>query len=129
MRAIVFTRHGEADVLESDLRPDPTPGEGEILVRNEAVGVNFVDIYQRRGLYPAALPACVGGEGEGCRSSPAPRARASSRRSAPASISRPATASPTFQAPAPMRRRPSSRRRWRRDCRRASRRRRAPRSS
>lgn len=41
------------------------PGPGEILVRNTAVGLNFVDTYQRSGLYPMPLPATIGREGAG----------------------------------------------------------------
>ncbi|MBY0420693.1 MAG: quinone oxidoreductase [Parvularculaceae bacterium] len=65
MHAIVFSSLGDADVLSAETRQDPRPGAGEIVVENAAIGVNFVDIYQRRGLYPVALPACVGGEGTG----------------------------------------------------------------
>lgn len=65
MRAVILTRHGEADALDVETRPDPAPGPGEILVENAAIGVNFIDIYQRRGLYLVALPACIGGEGAG----------------------------------------------------------------
>jgi len=45
--------------------PPPKPGEGEALVRLEAVGVNFIDIYQRMGLYPMPLPFTPGNEGAG----------------------------------------------------------------
>jgi NADPH2:quinone reductase len=41
------------------------PGEGQVLVRNTAVGLNFVDIYQRTGLYQTALPFTPGSEGAG----------------------------------------------------------------
>ncbi|HKT32958.1 MAG TPA: quinone oxidoreductase [Gammaproteobacteria bacterium] len=41
------------------------PGPGEVLVRNTAVGLNFVDAYYRSGLYPIALPATIGREGAG----------------------------------------------------------------
>lgn len=65
MRAVTFAQTGSADVLHKEERPDPAPDAGEILVANAYAGVNFIDIYQRRGLYPVALPACVGGEGAG----------------------------------------------------------------
>jgi NADPH2:quinone reductase len=45
--------------------PDPEPGPGEALVQLEACGVNFVDVYQRRGLYPIPLPFVLGQEGAG----------------------------------------------------------------
>lgn len=41
------------------------PGPGDILVRNAAIGLNFIDIYQRKGLYPVAFPAILGQEGAG----------------------------------------------------------------
>lgn len=45
---------------------DPgAPGPGDILVRNAAIGLNFIDIYQRKGLYPTAFPAILGQEGAG----------------------------------------------------------------
>ena len=42
-----------------------SPGPGQVLVRNTAVGLNFIDIYQRTGLYPLALPLTLGMEGAG----------------------------------------------------------------
>jgi NADPH2:quinone reductase len=45
--------------------PIPTPAAGEALVRIEATGVNFIEIYQRTGLYRVPLPATLGGEGAG----------------------------------------------------------------
>lgn len=47
-----------------DSAPRP-PGPNEIRVRNAAVGVNFIDIYQRTGLYPISVPAVLGQEGAG----------------------------------------------------------------
>src|ERR1043165_8707234 len=41
------------------------PGPGEVLVRNTAIGVNFIDTYHRTGLYPVPLPATLGMEGAG----------------------------------------------------------------
>ena len=41
------------------------PGAGEVLVRNTAVGLNYIDVYYRNGLYPAPLPATLGQEGAG----------------------------------------------------------------
>jgi NADPH2:quinone reductase len=42
-----------------------TPGPGQVLVRNTAIGLNFIDTYHRSGLYPVALPATLGMEGAG----------------------------------------------------------------
>jgi NADPH:quinone reductase-like Zn-dependent oxidoreductase len=52
MRAIVTTRNGDVDVLKVETRPDPVPGQGEVLVRVKAAGLNFADILARQGLYP-----------------------------------------------------------------------------
>lgn len=63
--AVVIRRNGGPEVLEIEAREDPAPPAGEILVRNRAIGLNFIDIYQRRGLYPVSLPAVLGTEGAG----------------------------------------------------------------
>ncbi|CAN7476075.1 quinone oxidoreductase [Phenylobacterium sp. LjRoot225] len=65
MRAIRFDRTGGPDVLELQDVPTPTPGPGEILIRHEAVGVNFIDTYHRSGLYPVPLPSGLGQEAAG----------------------------------------------------------------
>jgi NADPH2:quinone reductase len=65
MRAIRIQEHGEADVLRWEEIATPAPGPGEALVRIEACGVNFIDIYFRRGLYKAALPLTPGQEAAG----------------------------------------------------------------
>ncbi|WP_375395589.1 quinone oxidoreductase [uncultured Sphingomonas sp.] len=43
----------------------PDPGEGEIRMRNTAVGLNFIDVYHRKGVYPISLPAGLGSEAAG----------------------------------------------------------------
>jgi NADPH2:quinone reductase len=43
----------------------PQPGPGQVLVRNRVAGLNFIDTYQRSGLYPVALPFTLGAEGAG----------------------------------------------------------------
>src|SRR3990172_1574149 len=65
MKAIRILRYGgpEAMILE-EISP-PKPGEGQALVRIKAAGVNFIDIYQRMGLYPVPLPFTPGNEGAG----------------------------------------------------------------
>lgn len=65
-KAIVMQATGNPDVLQwvdVDLGP---PGKGEALVRHEAVGLNYIDVYHRSGLYPLpAMPATPGMEGAG----------------------------------------------------------------
>ncbi len=67
MRAIVVTRHGGPEVLELQDRPAPAPGPGQLLVDVEAAGVNFRDIYERKGggPYEAETPHLAGVEGAG----------------------------------------------------------------
>jgi NADPH:quinone reductase len=56
MQAVVVTEPGGPEVLRYCRMPDPVPGPGEVLVRTEAVGVNYRDVYVRTGAYPAELP-------------------------------------------------------------------------
>ncbi|MGO1343243.1 NADPH:quinone reductase [Chromohalobacter japonicus] len=65
-KRIQFARTGGPEVLEYvDVTP-ADPGPGEVRVRNRAVGLNFIDIYFRTGLYPApSLPSGLGTEGAG----------------------------------------------------------------
>ena len=65
MFAIQIHSTGGPDVLEAATLDTPTPKPGQVLVRHEAVGVNFIDTYLRSGLYPLALPAVLGGEAAG----------------------------------------------------------------
>ena len=65
MHAIQVSRHGGPEVLEYAELEDPRPGPGEILVRTSAIGVNFIDTYQRAGIYPMQLPYIPGSEGAG----------------------------------------------------------------
>jgi NADPH2:quinone reductase len=66
MLAIRAREAGGPEVLEAvDLPEPPPPGPGQILLRYEAVGLNFIDTYQRSGLYPMKLPAVLGQEGAG----------------------------------------------------------------
>jgi len=63
---ITMTNPGEADVLQPSLVDLPEPAPDEVRLRQSAIGVNFVDIYQRKGLYPLpALPAVLGVKGAG----------------------------------------------------------------
>lgn len=61
IRAIVVEAPGGPDQMHWRSLELPAPGPGEVRVRHEAVGVNFIDIYHREGLYP--LPALPGGLG------------------------------------------------------------------
>ncbi|WP_445158069.1 NADPH:quinone reductase [Halomonas sp. E14] len=65
-KRIQFARTGGSEVLEFvDVTP-ADPAAGEVRVRNEAIGLNFIDIYFRTGLYPApGLPSGLGTEGAG----------------------------------------------------------------
>ncbi len=56
MHAINVSQTGEPNVLELVEVPNPIPGTGEVLVQVAAAGVNFIDTYQRRGIYPRPLP-------------------------------------------------------------------------
>lgn len=65
MKAIQITQYGGPEVLKIHEVPIGKPGNGEALIRLGASGVNFVDIYQRRGTYPVKLPYVPGLEGSG----------------------------------------------------------------
>lgn len=65
MRAIEVARFGGPEVLTPVELPAPEPGPGELLVRTDAVGVNYIDTYFRTGLYPRELPYIPGSEGTG----------------------------------------------------------------
>jgi NADPH2:quinone reductase len=65
MRAIQITSTGGPDVMQYTELPDPTPAAGEVVVRVGAAGVNFIDTYQRGGMYAIPLPAVLGAEGAG----------------------------------------------------------------
>jgi len=65
MRAIRVHRAGGPEVLTLDDVAVPVPAAGQVLVRIEAAGVNFIDTYQRSGLYPVQTPFILGQEGAG----------------------------------------------------------------
>ena len=65
MKAIRVHEHGGPEVLRLEETADPVAGPGEVLVRMEAVGLNFIDVYQRKGQYPMQLPFTPGSEGAG----------------------------------------------------------------
>lgn len=65
MKAVRIEARGGPEVLRLVELPTPKPGPGQVLVGLEAVGVNFIDTYQRSGLYQLPLPAVLGQEGAG----------------------------------------------------------------
>ena len=65
MKAIRVEVQGGPEVLRIADVPDPVAGANEALVKVEAIGVNFIECYQRSGLYPVELPMTPGGEAAG----------------------------------------------------------------
>jgi NADPH:quinone reductase len=65
MLAIQATKAGGPEVLEAVDLPIPEPRPGQIRIRHHAIGLNFIDTYQRSGLYPMRLPAVLGQEAAG----------------------------------------------------------------
>ncbi len=65
MIAIQVSRTGSAEVLEAKELPIPEPGDGEVIVKVEAAGVNYVDVYHRDGRYAVSTPFTLGQEGAG----------------------------------------------------------------
>lgn len=67
VHALVFREFGGADVLRYEQVPDPVPGPGQALVRMHAIGLNFADVYRRKGNYhlAGAPPWILGYEGAG----------------------------------------------------------------
>ena len=64
-KAIRYHKQGGPEVLQVDEVQVGDPGQGQVRVRHTAIGVNFVDTYQRSGLYPMQLPQTAGNEGAG----------------------------------------------------------------
>jgi len=65
MRAISVHQTGGPEVMQLDEVPSPAPGPGDALVDVAAIGVNYIDVYFRTGLYMAPLPLTLGLEGAG----------------------------------------------------------------
>ncbi len=65
MQAIRVHATGGPEVLRLEEVPVPVPGAGQVVIRVEAAGVNFIDVYQRKGLYPVSLPFTLGREAAG----------------------------------------------------------------
>ena len=64
-KAIRIAQHGGPEVMRWEDVDVGQPGEGQVRVRQTAIGVNFVDTYHRSGLYPLTLPSGLGSEGAG----------------------------------------------------------------
>ena len=63
--AIRFSVNGGPEVLDWEAVDVPAPGAGEVSVQHTAVGLNFIDTYHRKGLYPVNLPSGLGVEAAG----------------------------------------------------------------
>ena len=64
-KAVRFHKQGGPEVMQFDDVQVGDPGPGQARIRHTAIGVNFVDVYQRSGLYPMQLPQVAGNEGAG----------------------------------------------------------------
>ena len=65
VHAIRIHKTGGPEVLQWDEVEVPAPGQGQVRIRQTAVGLNYIDTYQRSGLYPIQLPCIMGNEGAG----------------------------------------------------------------
>jgi len=65
MKAVTISKNGGPEVLEIKEIKIKDPGTDEVLIRNEAIGLNYIDTYHRSGLYPIELPSNIGIEGAG----------------------------------------------------------------
>ena len=65
MKAIRVHVPGGPEVLQYEDVPEPVPQAGEAIVKIDAAGVNYIDVYYRTGLYPASLPITLGLEAGG----------------------------------------------------------------
>lgn len=64
-KAVVVHQTGGPEVLSYEDWPLANPGPGQVALRQTAIGLNFIDTYQRSGLYPIQTPFVAGGEGAG----------------------------------------------------------------
>ena len=64
-KAVIIRKTGGLEALTMEDREVGMPGEGEIRVRNTHIGLNFIDVYFRDGLYPGELPFVLGSESTG----------------------------------------------------------------
>jgi NADPH:quinone reductase len=87
MKAIQIQATGGPEVLQLAELPIPEPGPGQVLIRVEAVGVNFIEIYFRKGTYKATLPLTLGSEAAGTVESLGPGVKGFEEGDAVASVS------------------------------------------
>ena len=65
MKAVTISKNGGPEVLELKEIKLGDPNSGEVLIKNKAIGLNYIDTYHRSGLYPIELPSNIGIEGAG----------------------------------------------------------------
>ena len=65
MKAVTISKNGGPEVLELKEMKLGDPNSGEVLIKNKAIGLNYIDTYHRSGLYPVELPSNIGIEGAG----------------------------------------------------------------
>ena len=65
MKAVTISKTGGPEVLELKDIKLGDPKSGEVLIKNKAIGLNYIDTYHRSGLYPVELPSNIGIEGAG----------------------------------------------------------------
>ena len=64
-RVVSLSELGSADVIKVIDKELPAPAKGEVQIRQTAIGFNFIDVYQRSGVYPLELPTGLGHEAVG----------------------------------------------------------------
>ncbi|THD76502.1 quinone oxidoreductase [Thalassobius vesicularis] len=64
-RTVIIEEHGGPEVLKIVDRPVGEPGPGQVRIAHKVCGLNFIDVYQRSGLYPLQMPAAMGMEAAG----------------------------------------------------------------
>jgi NADPH2:quinone reductase len=75
MKAVRIQTFGGPEVMQVEEVPTPSPQAGQVLVRLAAAGLNYIDVYQRSGLYPNPLPYTMGLEGSGVVAAVGPNVR------------------------------------------------------
>ena len=65
MKTVIISKNGGPEVLELKEIKLGEPKSGEVLIKNKAIGLNYIDTYHRSGLYPVELPSNIGIKGAG----------------------------------------------------------------